>query len=111
MTGKINRLLHFVFYFLPIRVGEGLPWWLSSKESTCNAGDMGLIPGLKRSPGGGHGSPLQYLMVNLLGGEAWWATGGGLAELDTTEATEHRAGEPDGKTSVPLSSCLHLAAG
>ena len=35
----------------------GLPWWLSSKESACNAGDLGLIPGLGRSPGGGHGNP------------------------------------------------------
>ena len=31
-----------------------------SKESSCNAGDLGLIPGLGRSPGGGHGNPLQY---------------------------------------------------
>ena len=30
------------------------------KESTCNAGDLGLIPGLGRSPGEGNGSPLQY---------------------------------------------------
>ena len=31
-----------------------------SKESTCNAGDLGLIPGLERSSGEGHGHPLQY---------------------------------------------------
>ena len=31
-----------------------------SKDPTCNAGDLGLIPGLGRSPGGGHGNPLQY---------------------------------------------------
>ena len=30
------------------------------KESTCNAGDLGSIPGLGRSPGGGHGNPLHY---------------------------------------------------
>ena len=30
------------------------------KESTCSAGDLGLIPGLRRSPGGGHGNPPQY---------------------------------------------------
>ena len=30
------------------------------KESACNVGDLGSIPGLERSPGGGHGSPLQY---------------------------------------------------
>ena len=35
-----------------------LPWWLSCKESACNAGDMGSIPGSGRSPGGGHGNPL-----------------------------------------------------
>ena len=30
----------------------GLPWWLSSKETTCNSGDPGSIPGSGRSPGG-----------------------------------------------------------
>ena len=34
--------------------------WLSGKESTCHAGDVGLIPGSGRSPGGGHGNPPQY---------------------------------------------------
>ena len=41
----------------------GFPWWLSSKESSCNAvasGDEGLIPVSGRSPGGGHSNPLQY---------------------------------------------------
>ena len=38
---------------------DGLPWWLSGKESTCNAGavgDTGSIPGSGRFPGGGHGN-------------------------------------------------------
>ena len=35
-----------------------LLWWLNGKESACNAGDAGLIPGLGRSPGGWHGNPL-----------------------------------------------------
>ena len=30
---------------------KGLPWWLSGKELTCNAGDAGSIPRLERSPG------------------------------------------------------------
>ena len=30
----------------------------AGKESACDAGDLGLIPGLGRSPGGGHGNPL-----------------------------------------------------
>ena len=32
-------------------------WWLSGKESACNTGDLGSIPGLGRSPGGGNGYP------------------------------------------------------
>ena len=32
----------------------------SDKELTCNAGDLGSIPGLGRAPGGGHGNPFQY---------------------------------------------------
>ena len=35
-----------------------LAWWLSGKESACNAGDMGWIPGLGSSPGEGNGIPL-----------------------------------------------------
>ena len=38
----------------------GFPCGLVGKESTCNAGDQGLIPGLGRSPGEGKGYPLQY---------------------------------------------------
>ena len=38
----------------------GLLRWFSGKESTCQAGDTGLILGLARSPGERNGSPLQY---------------------------------------------------
>jgi len=38
----------------------GFPCGSAGKESTCNAGDQGSIPGLGRSPGEGKGSPLQY---------------------------------------------------
>ena len=37
-----------------------LPQWLNGKKSSCNAGDVGSIPGTGRSPGGGCGNPLQY---------------------------------------------------
>ena len=53
----------------------GLPQWLIGKESTCDAEDtgaMGSVPGLGRSPGGGHGNPLQYSgLENPMDGEAW----------------------------------------
>ena len=42
------------------------------KESACNTGDLGLIPGLGRSPGEGNGNPLQYpCLENLMDTEAW----------------------------------------
>ena len=57
-----------------------------SRESAFNVGDLGSVPGLGRSPGGGHGNPLQYsCLENLLDRGAWWATVHGHKELDTTE--------------------------
>ena len=53
----------FQWIFQVLNMFLGLPQGLSSKESTCKArdiGDMRLIPGLGRSPGGGHGHSLQY---------------------------------------------------
>ena len=47
-------------YILEYCIYLGFPGGLVGKESTCNVGDLGLIPGLGRSPGGGHGNPLQY---------------------------------------------------
>ena len=38
----------------------GFPGGSDGKESACNEGDLGLIPGLGRSPGEGKGYPLQY---------------------------------------------------
>ena len=38
----------------------GFPGRSDGKESACNAGDLGSIPGLGRFPEGGHGNPLQY---------------------------------------------------
>ena len=38
---------------------KGFPGGSDSKESSCNEGDLVSIPGLGRSPGGGHGNPLQ----------------------------------------------------
>ena len=45
---------------LPTPVFLGFLYSSASKESTCNAGDLHLIPGLGRSPGEGKGYPLQY---------------------------------------------------
>ena len=45
---------------LPTPVFLGFPGGSAGKESTCNAGDVGSIPGLGRSPGEGNGYPFQY---------------------------------------------------
>uniref|UniRef100_A0A4W2G3M9 Translation elongation factor EF1B beta/delta subunit guanine nucleotide exchange domain-containing protein n=1 Tax=Bos indicus x Bos taurus TaxID=30522 RepID=A0A4W2G3M9_BOBOX len=56
-------MLLFVYFHLsalPTPVCLGFPCGSAGKESACNAGDLGSIPGLGRSPGEGKGCPLQY---------------------------------------------------
>ena len=61
------------------------------KNLPANAGDIrdvGLIPGFIRSPGGGHGNPLQYSCLDSpMDRGPWQATVHWVAESDTTEAT------------------------
>ena len=62
-----------VYFFTTVPPGKH-PWWLSDKESTCNAGDAVLIPELGRSPGGGNDNPLQYShLENAMDRGAWRA--------------------------------------
>ena len=65
-----------------------LLWWLSCKESACIIGDLGLIPGLGRSPGDEIGNPLQYYCLeNPKDRGSWQAEVHGVAELDMTKVT------------------------
>ena len=72
---------------LAIFVPKGFPSSSADKESTCNAGDPGLIPGLGSSPGEGPGNPLQYSCLESPRGQrslvdySLW----GCKELDMTE--------------------------
>ena len=61
----------------------GLPCGSAGKESACNAGDLGLIPGLGRSPGRGHGNTLQECLENSMHRGVWWATVHGVAKSRT----------------------------
>ena len=72
-----------LFHQVPILLR--FPGGLVVKNPPANAGDTGLIPGLGRSPGGGHGNPLQYsCLENPMDREAWRATVHGVSESDMT---------------------------
>ena len=81
LSFSVRNLIKYHSYLL------GFPGGSDGKEFTCSARDLGLIPGLGRSPGGWHGNTLQYSCVenphgqrSLVGYSPW-----GRKELDTTE--------------------------
>ena len=58
-----------------------LPLWLCGEESTCNAEELGSVPGSRRSPGEGNDNPLQYCCLeNPMDREVWRATVHGVAK-------------------------------
>ena len=66
--------LFFLFFVFFLRL-SGFTDGSDSKESACNAGDLGSIPGLGKSPGEGNGNPLQYCYLeNAMDRGAWQAT-------------------------------------
>ena len=94
---------------------RGLPRWLSGKESACNAGAAGVIPRSGRSPGGGHGNPLQYSCHGQRSLAGYIPQG--CNESDSTGATWYRTAQhsvcmaPPTRRSLPPSlprhPCLH----
>ena len=61
-----------------------------SEESVCSVGDVGLIPGLRRSPGEGNGYPLQYSgLENSVDRGAWQAIVHGAAKSQTQLSDFH----------------------
>ena len=69
---KLNEisLIQYCFRFSHIFISKYISG-SDGKESACNAGDLGSIPGLGRSPGEGHGNPLQYLCME---NPMYWGT-------------------------------------
>ena len=76
---SVPQLLHLKKKLIIALAGP--PSWLSGKESTCNAGDAGLIPESGRSPGKQNGNPLLCsCLENPMNGGAWWAAVHGVAK-------------------------------
>ena len=68
----------------------GFPDGSGGKESACNAGDPGSIPGLGRSPGEGNGYPLPFsCLENSRDRGAWWATVYGITKSWTQLNNQH----------------------
>ena len=84
---RAEAVLHFLnelFYFHGSIQTEGFPGASDSKESACNTGDLGLIPGSGRSPGEENGYPFQYsCLENFMDKGAWWATVHGVSKSQT----------------------------
>ena len=85
----LSSFLSCEYRLVKINFADGLdfPCGSAGIESACNEGDLGLIPGLGRSPGGGHSNPLQYSCLenphgqrSLVGYGSW-----GNRESDMTE--------------------------
>ena len=65
-------------------LGVGFSCGSAGKESACNVGNLGLIPGLGRPPGEGEGYPLQYFCLeNPMDRGTWYPTVHGVAESQT----------------------------
>ena len=88
---------------------RGFPRSSVSKESACNAGDLGSILGLERSPGKGNGNPLQYsFLENPMDRGALWVTVHGITRVGHDLATKPPPCSPPLLSSVLSSEILKL---
>ena len=93
--------VQFLSREVPLEQGFlGFPCGSDGKELVCSVGDLGSIPGLGRSPGGGHVNLLQYTCLeNPMSRGAWRAAVYGVAKSDMTEQKAQQMGvhSPPGK--------------
>ena len=85
------------------QTGLGFPGSSDSKESACNVGELGSIPGLGRFPGGRHGNPSRYsFLENPRDRGAWWATVHGVTktEIQLSDQAQHRGLSSDDNFAV-----------
>ena len=83
-TGSVTLILYSLDQVCVCVLFLWLPWWFSGKESPCDAGASGSIPGLGRPPGAGNGNPLQdSCLENPMDGGVWQAIVHGVAKSQT----------------------------
>ena len=71
-------------FLQPLSLDMGFPCGAAGKESACNVGDLGLIPWLGRSPGGGHDTHSSILAWRIpIDRGAWRAAAHGVAKSQT----------------------------
>ena len=88
LNGRMN--IDILVFLKLLNRTEGFPGGSDSKESACNAGDLGLIPGLWRFSGEGH-DLLQYsCLENPMDRGAWWAMSLGLQKVVEWLSTAQR---------------------
>ena len=78
-----SNMIIFSYIHISCYMSIGFPCGSDGKESACNAGNLGSISGLGRSPGGGNGNPLQYSCLK----NPWTEKPGGLQSMGS-----HRVG-------------------
>ena len=84
MSIKIFACSGITNYSKLLRQEKTFPGGSDGRESACNGGDLGSVPGLGRSPGEGNGNPLQYsCLENPMDKGAWQATFHGIAKSHT----------------------------
>ena len=87
---KKRKICH-CFHFSPIDLPFDFPHSSVGKESACNVGDLGLIPGLGRSPGEGNGNPFQHsCLENPMDRGAWKAAVPGATRVGHNLAAKER---------------------
>ena len=72
-----SNILKCSYFDYMVKQIQGLPGWLSVKNPSANAGDMGLIPGSGRSPEGGNGDHFSILVWKI----PWTEEPGGLQSM------------------------------
>ena len=85
-TELVMSLNHLILChpLLLLSICPSFPCGSDGKESACSAGELGLSPGFRRSPGEGNGNPLQYsCLENLTDGGVWQVTPRGVTKSPT----------------------------